>query len=92
MLGTGVCGKTGPAEIHRIPLHPPAGAVPTLRSGVGVGLGVGLAEACVDALGEGEGIAVAVGDGEAAATLQPDTKPPAASTISKLPSRPSRGP
>lgn len=63
-----------------------------LESGAGVDCGVGLAEACVDALGEGEGVAVAVGDGEAAVTLQPDTRPPAASTTSKLPSRPSRGP
>jgi len=90
VLGTGVCGNTGPAEIHRIPLHPPAGAVPTLESGVGVGFRVGLAEACMDALGEGEGMAVAVGDGEAAATQPPAARAPAASTTKRPLSCPSR--
>jgi len=91
VLGTGVCGKTGPAAIQWMPLHPPAGAVPTLGSGVGVG-GVGLAEPCVDALVEGEGIAVEVGDGEAADTVHPDTRQATASMTSTLLSRPSRGP
>jgi hypothetical protein len=92
VLGTGVCGKAAPAEIHLIPVHVPAGAVPILDSGVGVGCGVGLAEGCVDALGEEEGMAVAVGDGEAAATLHPETRLAAASTTSRPLSRPSRGP
>jgi hypothetical protein len=41
LSGTGVCGNTGPAAIHRIPVHRPAGAGPTLEGAVGVGFAVG---------------------------------------------------
>jgi|GEM_PF-1625472 len=78
----GVWGKTGPAEIHLMPLHWPDGAVSALGSDVGVGLGVGVAGTCVGTIGEGEGGAPVVGEGEAVATLQLATKHPATSPIS----------
>jgi hypothetical protein len=89
----GVCGNTGPAEIHLMALHWPDGAVPTLGrpvgAGVGVGVGVGVAGIGVDALGGEEDGGATVGEGDAA-TVQPATRHPAASPISRPLSRPTR--
>jgi hypothetical protein len=87
MPAVGVCGKTGPAEIHRIPAHSPAGVAPMLGSGVGVGFGGVVAIA--DELAEGDGCAL-FGDGEAAATEQPASSHAAARPIAKTLRRPDR--
>jgi len=71
-----------------MPLHAPAGAVPTLRIVVGVGFGV--AGSGVVTLGNEEGGVPAVGDGESPATLHPAARPPIASPTARFLSRPGR--
>ena len=51
----GVCGKTGPAEIHLMPFHWPDGAMPTLGRPAGVGVEVGVAGTWLET-GIGDGL------------------------------------